>query len=77
MAMCGSGVPALEQERWPASTRSRAAGSQRADTQVTIDPEGLDADFWYLGCIDAIVVLIAVDHVRRTDVSVCRIGTAR
>src|SRR5439155_15593359 len=30
------------------------------------DPEGRDADFWYLGCIDATLWwLIAVDHVRR------------
>ena len=31
-----------------------------------VDPEGQDADFWYLGCIDATLWwLIAVDHVRR------------
>jgi len=31
-----------------------------------VDPQGQDADFWYLGCIDATLWwLIAVDHVRR------------
>uniref|UniRef100_UPI001A9D4F2C hypothetical protein n=1 Tax=Pseudomonas sp. 21_B TaxID=2813561 RepID=UPI001A9D4F2C len=41
---------------------------QAANGQIPkyVDPEGRDADFWYLGCIDATLWwLIAVDHVRR------------
>ncbi|NVM90850.1 amylo-alpha-1,6-glucosidase [Variovorax sp. SG517] len=66
MAMCGSGVPALEQGA-VASIDSLAA-RQAANGQIPkyVDPEGRDADFWYLGCIDATLWwLIAVDHVRR------------
>lgn len=66
IAMCGSGVPALEQGA-VASLDSLAA-QQAANGQIPkyVDPEGLDADFWYLGCIDATLWwLIAVDHVRR------------
>ncbi|MGJ7506721.1 amylo-alpha-1,6-glucosidase [Variovorax sp. GT1P44] len=66
MAMCGSGVPALE-EGAVASLEALAA-QQAANGQIPkyVDPEGHDADFWYLGCIDATLWwLIAVDHVRR------------
>ncbi|SEF31968.1 glycoside hydrolase 100 family protein [Variovorax sp. NFACC27] len=66
IAMCGSGVPALEQGA-VASLDSLAA-QQAANGQIPkyVDPEGRDADFWYLGCIDATLWwLIAVDHVRR------------
>jgi glycogen debranching enzyme len=66
MAMCGSGVPALE-EGAIASVDALAA-QQAANGQIPkyVDPEGRDADFWYLGCIDATLWwLIAVDHVRR------------
>jgi glycogen debranching enzyme len=65
MAMCGSGVPALE-EGAVASLEALAA-QQAGNGQIPkyVDPEGLDADFWYLGCIDATLWwLIAVDHVR-------------
>jgi len=44
------------------------AAQQAANGQIPkyVDPEGRDADFWYLGCIDATLWwLIAVDHVRR------------
>lgn len=66
MAMCGSGVPALEQGA--VSSLDALAAQQAANGQVPkyVDPEGQDADFWYLGCIDATLWwLIAVDHVRR------------
>ena len=67
MAMCGSGVPALE-EGAVASLEALAA-QQAPNGQIPkyVDPEGRDADFWYLGCIDATLWwLIAVDHVRRS-----------
>lgn len=66
MAMCGSGVPALEQGA--VNSLDALAAHQAANGQIPkyVDPEGRDADFWYLGCIDATLWwLIAVDHVRR------------
>ncbi len=66
MAMCGSGVPALEQGA--VASLDALAAQQATNGQIPkyVDPEGLDADFWYLGCIDATLWwLIAVDHVRR------------
>ena len=66
MAMCGSGVPALEQGA--VASLDALAEQQAANGQIPkyVDPEGQDADFWYLGCIDATLWwLIAVDHVRR------------
>ncbi|MFS2101223.1 amylo-alpha-1,6-glucosidase [Variovorax sp. Varisp85] len=66
MAMCGSGVPALEQGA--VASLDALASQQAANGQIPkyVDPEGQDADFWYLGCIDATLWwLIAADHVRR------------
>lgn len=66
MAMCGSGVPALEEGA--VASLDALAAQQAANGQIPkyVDPEGLDADFWYLGCIDATLWwLIAADHVRR------------
>lgn len=66
MAMCGSGVPALEEGA--VASLDALAAQQAANGQIPkyVDPEGQDADFWYLGCIDATLWwLIAVDHVRR------------
>ncbi|WP_295986112.1 glycoside hydrolase 100 family protein [uncultured Variovorax sp.] len=66
MAMCGSGVPALEQGA--VASLEALVAQQAANGQIPkyVDPEGRDADFWYLGCIDATLWwLIAVDHVRR------------
>lgn len=66
MAMCGSGVPALEQGA--VASLDALAAQQAGNGQIPkyVDPEGRDADFWYLGCIDATLWwLIAVDHVRR------------
>jgi glycogen debranching enzyme len=66
MAMCGSGVASLEAG---AVASLDALAAQQADNgQIPkyVDPDGRDADFWYLGCIDATLWwLIAVDHVRR------------
>lgn len=66
MAMCGSGVPALEEGA--VASLDALAAQQAVNGQIPkyVDPEGRDADFWYLGCIDATLWwLIAVDHVRR------------
>jgi glycogen debranching enzyme len=66
MAMCGSGLPALEEGA--VASLDALAQQQAANGQIPkyVDPEGRDADFWYLGCIDATLWwLIAVDHVRR------------
>jgi len=66
MAMCGSGVAALEQGA--VASLDALAAQQAANGQIPkyVDPAGHDADFWYLGCIDATLWwLIAVDHVRR------------
>ncbi|SFM58002.1 amylo-alpha-1,6-glucosidase [Variovorax sp. OV329] len=66
MAMCGSGVPALEEGA--VASLDALAAQQAGNGQIPkyVDPEGRDADFWYLGCIDATLWwLIAVDHVRR------------
>lgn len=65
MAMAGSGVAALE-EGAIASVQA-LADRQAANGQIPkyVDPEGQDADFWYLGCIDATLWwLIAIDHLR-------------
>ena len=66
LAMAGSGVEALEQGA--VAGLDALAAQQAANGQIPkyVDPDGLDADFWYLGCIDATLWwLIAVDHVRR------------
>ncbi len=65
LAMSGSGVPALEQGA--IASLDVLADAQAANGQIPkfVDPEGRDADFWYLGCIDATLWwLLAVDHVR-------------
>ncbi|WP_298829728.1 glycoside hydrolase 100 family protein [uncultured Piscinibacter sp.] len=68
LAMCGSGVDALE--RGAVASLDALAAQQAANGQIAkyVDPEGRDADFWYLGCIDATLWwLLAADHVRRTS----------
>jgi glycogen debranching enzyme len=68
LAMCGSGVAALEQGA--IDSLDALAAQQAANGQIAkyVDPEGLEADFWYLGCIDATLWwLLAVDHVRRNS----------
>ncbi|CAH0351652.1 amylo-alpha-1,6-glucosidase [Aquabacterium sp. CECT 9606] len=66
LAMAGSGDAALEQGA--VDSLDSLANLQARNGQIPkyVDPEGQDADFWYLGCIDATLWwLIAVDHVRR------------
>ncbi|MBX3624180.1 MAG: glycoside hydrolase [Rhizobacter sp.] len=66
LAMAGTGDEALETGA-VASIESLAL-LQAPNGQIPkyVDPEGLDADFWYLGCIDATLWwLIAIDHLRR------------
>jgi glycogen debranching enzyme len=66
LAMAGSGIESLE--RGAVASLDALADGQAPNGQVPkyVDPEGRDADFWYLGCIDATLWwLIAVDHVRR------------
>ena len=68
LAMSGSGVDALE--RGAIASLDALAAQQAGNGQIAkyVDPLGLDADFWYLGCIDATLWwLIAVDHVRRAS----------
>jgi hypothetical protein len=66
MAMCGSGVPELEQGAIASLDALAARQAENGQIAKYVDPEGKDADFWYLGCIDATLWwLIAVDHVRR------------
>ena len=66
LAMCGSGDAELE--GGAIASLDALATQQAANGQIPkyVDPDGRDADFWYLGCIDATLWwLIAVDHVRR------------
>jgi len=66
LAMCGSGAASLE--RAAVASLDALAAQQAANGQIPkyVDPDGRDADFWYLGCIDATLWwLIACDHVRR------------
>jgi hypothetical protein len=66
LAMGGSGDAALE--RGAIASLDALAAQQASNGQIPkyVDPEGRDADFWYLGCIDATLWwLIAVDHLRR------------
>ena len=66
MAMCGSGVPSLEQGAVASLDALAAQQAENGQIPKYVDPAGKDADFWYLGCIDATLWwLIAVDHVRR------------
>jgi hypothetical protein len=66
LAMCGSGIDDLE--RGAVASLDALAAQQAANGQIPkyVDPDGRDADFWYLGCIDATLWwLIGCDHVRR------------
>ena len=67
LAMIGSGVPALE--KGAIASLDALAGLQATNGQIPkyVDPLGQDADFWYLGCIDATLWwLIAAQHARRS-----------
>ena len=66
LAMCGSGDALLE--AGAVASLDALAREQARNGQIPkyVDPDGHDADFWYLGCIDATLWwLIAVEHVRR------------
>lgn len=66
LAMAGSGDDELE--RGAVASLDALARQQAPNGQIPkyVDPEGLDADFWYLGCIDATLWwLIAVHCARR------------
>ena len=78
LAMCGSGVPALEQGAVASLDALAAQQAENGQIPKYVDPAGRDADFWYLGCIDATLWwLIAVDHVRsHGDVGPARWGDA-
>ncbi|GAA0769294.1 glycoside hydrolase [Ideonella azotifigens] len=68
LAMAGSGLPALE--RAAVDSLASLVQFQAPNGQIPkyVDPEGRDADFWYLGCIDATLWwLIALQHVRQTS----------
>jgi len=66
LAMAGSGDVALEQGAVASLDSLAALQARNGQIPKYVDPEGQDADFWYLGCIDATLWwLIAVDHVRR------------
>ncbi|AOF87005.1 alkaline and neutral invertase family protein [Hydrogenophaga sp. RAC07] len=66
MAMCGSGVESLEVGAVASLDALVAQQALNGQIPKYVDPQGQDADFWYLGCIDATLWwLIAVDHVRR------------
>lgn len=66
MAMCGSGVESLEVGAVASLDALVAQQATNGQIPKYVDPQGQDADFWYLGCIDATLWwLIAVDHVRR------------
>lgn len=68
LAMCGSDVPALEQGALDSLDALAAQQARNGQIAKYVDPSGQDADFWYLGCIDATLWwLIAADHVRRTS----------
>lgn len=65
MAMAGSGDALLEQGA--VASLEALAAKQAGNGQIAkyVDPQGVGADFWYVGCIDATLWwLIAVDHVR-------------
>ncbi|HEX7037907.1 MAG TPA: glycoside hydrolase 100 family protein [Pseudomonadales bacterium] len=66
LGMAGSGIPALE--RGAVASLDSLAALQAPNGQIPkyVDAEANEADFWYLGCIDATLWwLLAVDHVRR------------
>ncbi|MFW6094393.1 MAG: glycoside hydrolase 100 family protein [Pseudomonadota bacterium] len=74
LGMAGSRVPALE--RGAVASLDSLARLQAPNGQIPkfVDAEGSDADFWYVGCIDATLWwLIAVDFVRRQS---CEPGVA-
>lgn len=66
LAMAGSGIPSLEQGAVDSLDALARAQAPNGQIPKYVDPLGQDADFWYLGCVDATLWwLIAVAHVQR------------
>lgn len=66
LAMAGSGVPALEQGAVASLDALAELQARNGQIPKFVDAQGEQADFWYLGCIDASLWwLIAVHHTRR------------
>jgi len=66
LAMIGSGVRALEVGAVASLDALAAMQANNGQIPKYVDPLGQDADFWYLGCIDATLWwLIAVHRARR------------
>ena len=65
LAMAGCGDAQLEQAA--VASLDALAAKQASNGQIAkyVDPQGVGADFWYVGCIDATLWwLVAVDEVR-------------
>ncbi len=73
LAMIGSGVPALE--RGAVASLDALAALQAANGQIPkyVDPLGQDADFWYLGCIDATLWWLIAAHRARSTSPLARV----
>jgi glycogen debranching enzyme len=73
LAMIGSGVPALE--RGAVASLDALAALQAANGQIPkyVDPLGQDADFWYLGCIDATLWWLIAAHRARSASPLARV----
>ncbi len=68
LAMAGSGVRPLEDGAVASLDSLAALQAPNGQIPKYVDPDGKDADFWYVGCIDATLWwLIAVAHVRRAS----------
>jgi hypothetical protein len=66
LAVAGSGIAALEQGAVASLDSLAALQAPNGQIPKYVDPDGKDADFWYLGCIDATLWwLLAADRVRR------------
>jgi hypothetical protein len=66
LAMAGSGDAALEHGALASLDALAALQADNGQIPKYVDPHGRDADFWYLGCIDATLWwLIAVHHVHQ------------
>ena len=62
LAMIGSGVMALEQGAVASLDALAALQAPNGQIPKYVDPLGQDADFWYLGCIDATLWWLIAAH---------------
>lgn len=75
LAMIGSGNAALEAGAVASLDALAALQAPNGQIPKYVDPLGRDADFWYLGCIDATLWwLIAVQHARSSTSALPGIG---